>query len=78
MQLSFWGRWSEGVDRAWSAGNIGDSGFRYVQIGAAHPGLADGPIWDKFLAALRKNGAPTVYMFRCVKCGQFGGYHDYD
>jgi len=48
------------------------------RLRAAHPGLADGPIWDKFLATLRKNGSPTVYMFRCLKCGRFGGYHDYD
>jgi hypothetical protein len=48
------------------------------RLRAAYPDLTDGPIWDKFLAALRKNGSPTVYMFRCVKCGQFGGYHDYD
>ena len=56
---------------------IRDSALPRLREAAAR-GLPDGPIWDKFLASIRKNGSPTVYMFRCVKCGQFGGYHDYD
>jgi hypothetical protein len=41
-------------------------------------GLPDGREWNEFFAALDKNGSPRFYLFRCRKCGQFGGYHDCD
>lgn len=41
-------------------------------------GLSDGPEWDRFLAALDKEGSPTAYLFRCAQCGQLGGYQDCD
>src|SRR5262249_33725880 len=41
-------------------------------------GLADGPQWDQFLAALGKDGSPRAYVFRGSKCGQLGGYQDCD
>jgi len=41
-------------------------------------GLPDGPNWDRFFAALDKDGSRTAYMFRCRKCGQLGGYQDCD
>lgn len=34
--------------------------------------------WEHFFAALDKNGSPTAYLFRCLKCGVFGGYQDCD
>jgi uncharacterized protein CbrC (UPF0167 family) len=40
--------------------------------------LSDGPEWDRFFAALDKDGSSTAYLFRCGKCGQLGGYQDYD
>jgi len=41
-------------------------------------GLSDGKEWEKFFAALDKDGSPTAYLFRCVKCEALGGYHDCD
>ena len=41
-------------------------------------GLSDGPEWDRFFAAIHKDGSPTAYIFRCSKCGQLGGYQDCD
>jgi uncharacterized protein len=41
-------------------------------------GLGDGPEWDHFFAALDKDGSPTAYVFKCLSCGQFGGYQDCD
>ncbi len=41
-------------------------------------GLADGPAWERFLAALSKHGSPTAYLFRCIRCGALGGYQDCD
>ena len=41
-------------------------------------GLDDGPQWDHFFGALRKDGSPTAYMFRCTQCGELGGYQDCD
>ncbi len=41
-------------------------------------GLSDGPEWDRFFAALDKEGSLTAYLFRCRKCGQLGGYQDCD
>jgi len=41
-------------------------------------GLDAGPEWDRFLAALDKDGSPTAYVFRCTKCGTLGGYQDCD
>ncbi|MEG2805113.1 CbrC family protein [Stenotrophomonas sp.] len=41
-------------------------------------GLDDGPAWDHFLGALRKDRSPTAYLFRCTQCGQLGGYQDAD
>jgi len=44
----------------------------------ASAGLPDGPEWDRFFAALDRDGSPTAYLFRCAKCGQVGGYLDCD
>lgn len=41
-------------------------------------GLADGPAWTRFFAALDKDGSPTAYLFRCTQCGRLGGYQDCD
>lgn len=34
--------------------------------------------WDDVYAALSKDGSPTAYLFRCSKCGEFGGFWDCD
>ncbi|WP_157636079.1 hypothetical protein [Burkholderia ubonensis] len=41
-------------------------------------GLPEGPEWNRLLAALDKDGAPTAYVFRCRHCGAPGGYQDFD
>jgi uncharacterized protein CbrC (UPF0167 family) len=41
-------------------------------------GLSDGPDWDRFFAALNRDGSPTAYIFRCGRCGRLGGYQDCD
>jgi hypothetical protein len=41
-------------------------------------GLSDGTEWNEFFTALDKDGSPTAYLFRCVKCGALGGYQDCD
>ena len=41
-------------------------------------GLADGREWERFFAALDKDGSPTAYLFRCTHCGALGGYQDCD
>jgi uncharacterized protein CbrC (UPF0167 family) len=38
-------------------------------------GLED---WEDLFEALDREGSPTAYVFRCRKCGAFGGYHDCD
>jgi uncharacterized protein CbrC (UPF0167 family) len=43
----------------------------------AEAGLA-GAEWKKYEAALDADGSPTAYVFRCLHCGQFGGYSDCD
>lgn len=44
----------------------------------ASTGLADGPEWQALFHALEKDGSPTAYVFRCLKCGALGGYSDCD
>ncbi|MDN7881225.1 CbrC family protein [Burkholderia aenigmatica] len=41
-------------------------------------GLDEGGEWVRFFAALDKDGSPTAYMFRCLHCGELGGYQDCD
>jgi len=41
-------------------------------------GFEEGGDWIRFFAALNKDGSPTAYVFRCVKCGKLGGYQDCD
>jgi uncharacterized protein CbrC (UPF0167 family) len=41
-------------------------------------GLSEGQRWNEFFSALDKEGSPTAYIFRCIKCGALGGYQDSD
>ena len=38
----------------------------------------EGAEWARFFAALKRDGSPTAYLFRCRHCGQWGGYQDAD
>lgn len=38
----------------------------------------DGAPWEEFSKGLSKDGSPTAYVFKCLKCGQHGGYQDCD
>ena len=31
-----------------------------------------------YLRALDRDGSPTAYLFRCLHCGDYGGYSDCD
>ncbi|MCL2423495.1 MAG: CbrC family protein [Micrococcales bacterium] len=53
-------------------------GQQAVDAIQADTGLPDGPELDAFLNALDKDGSPTAYIFRCVRCGALGGYQDCD
>jgi len=33
---------------------------------------------EEFLDSLDKDGSPTAHLFKCSKCGKFGGDHDFD
>ncbi|WP_321791288.1 CbrC family protein [Burkholderia pyrrocinia] len=44
----------------------------------ASTGLDEGADWARFFAALDKDGSPTAYVFRCIHCGELGGYQDCD
>jgi uncharacterized protein len=34
--------------------------------------------WDELFEALDKDASPTAYLFKCLKCGRYGGYVDQD
>ena len=38
----------------------------------------DSDQWAHYRAALKKNGSPTAYVFKCTVCGEYGGYSDCD
>jgi uncharacterized protein CbrC (UPF0167 family) len=44
----------------------------------ASTGLEEGKKWRQFFEALDKDGSPRAYLFKCSKCGLFGGYQDCD
>ncbi|MCC2671306.1 MAG: hypothetical protein K0Q72_3777 [Armatimonadetes bacterium] len=38
----------------------------------------EGEEWDYYLNAMSREGSPTAYVFRCLRCGKLGGYSDCD
>jgi uncharacterized protein CbrC (UPF0167 family) len=34
--------------------------------------------WTDYYHGLERDGSPTAYLFRCLHCGTFGGYSDFD
>ncbi len=34
--------------------------------------------WELMFEAMKKNCSPVAYVFRCLKCGAYGGYWDAD
>lgn len=75
--------WTHCEDAALFMGRAG-----YAELSAAGPeaiaairestGIEDGDEWQDFFKALDKDGSPTAYLFRCSKCGKWGGYQDCD
>ena len=39
-------------------------------------GIEDADEWQQCFASLDKDGSPTAFIFRCIRCGQLGGYID--
>ncbi|HST04348.1 MAG TPA: CbrC family protein, partial [Chloroflexia bacterium] len=37
-----------------------------------------GTDWEHYFNGLDKDGSPTAYIFRCLHCGEYGGYSDCD
>jgi uncharacterized protein len=57
--------------------DLASAGVEAVGVIQDSTGL-DGEDWDDFFAALDRDGSPRAYLFRCLHCGQFGGYTDAD
>lgn len=75
--------WTHCGDAGQFIGRAGQAELQALGAGAIaaiqdSTGLDDGPQWDHFFGALRKDGSPTAYMFRCTQCGELGGYQDCD
>ncbi|MBX2998102.1 MAG: CbrC family protein, partial [Caldilineaceae bacterium] len=75
--------WTHCRDAAQFLGRAGRSelekfGLQAIAAIKKDAGLSDGPEWDRFFAELDKDGSPTAYVFRCIKCGALGGYQDCD
>ncbi|WP_314403348.1 CbrC family protein [Stenotrophomonas rhizophila] len=75
--------WTHCGDAGQFIGRAGQTELQALGAGAIaaiqdSTGLDDGPQWDHFFGALRKDGSPTAYMFRCTRCGELGGYQDCD
>lgn len=75
--------WTHCGDAGQFIGRAGQTELQALGAGAIaaiqdSTGLDDGPQWDHFFGALRKDGSPTAYMFRCTQCGELGGYQDCD
>ncbi|MBU6414073.1 MAG: CbrC family protein [Planctomycetes bacterium] len=41
-------------------------------------GITSDEEWASFFDAFDKDGSPTAYLFRCIRCGVLGGYQDCD
>lgn len=75
--------WTHCGDAAQFLGRAGQKELRALGTQAIaaiqeSAGLSDGSEWDEFFSALDKEGSPTAYVFRCGRCGQLGGYSDFD
>jgi uncharacterized protein CbrC (UPF0167 family) len=56
---------------------LSDAGPEAIRAIQESTGLDD-ESWDDFFAARDREGSPAAYLFRCLHCGQFGGYTDAD
>jgi uncharacterized protein len=75
--------WSHCGDAAQFIGRAGSEELRElgpqaVQAIRDSTGLTDDTEWNEFFRAIDKDGSPTAYLFKCQKCGQYGGYQDCD
>ena len=53
---------------------LGPAAIAAIQAAAENDDVDPGKLID----SLKKDGSPSAYMFRCLHCGQFGGYWDCD
>ncbi len=75
--------WTHCGDAAAFLGRVGGEELRAMgsQAETAIRQSANLPVgmeWEHLRASLHKEGSPTAYLFRCVRCGQYGGYYDFD
>ena len=77
QQEQWWTHCSDAGEFLGSAGQkeletLGPEAVTAIQQNA---GLV-GAEWERLLRALKKDGSPTAYVFRCKHCGTHGGYWD--
>jgi uncharacterized protein CbrC (UPF0167 family) len=75
--------WTHCGDAAEFLGRMGLHELEALGAGAVaaireSAGLHEADHLDAFMAALEKDASPSAYIFRCRKCGKFGGYSDCD
>src|SRR5688572_10149555 len=64
---------------------LGPAGFEAVEAFGARTidrlrrdlGWQPGAQWDEYLRSLDRQGQPTAYLFRCLRCSEVGGYSDF-
>lgn len=70
-------------DAAQFLGRVGSEdlntfGPKAIEAIAESCAIEDEDEQQEFMESLDKNGSPTAYLFKCAKCGAFGGYTDSD
>jgi len=57
---------------------VEEAGEDAVAAIRASAGIEDDDEWEEYFDALDKDASPTAYLFKCSKCGKYGGYQDSD
>jgi uncharacterized protein CbrC (UPF0167 family) len=80
QQEQWWTHCDDAAEFLGLAGKHELAGFGPQAVAAirAGSGAANEAEWQRFFDSLDRDNSPTAYVFRCRKCGELGGYHDYD
>jgi uncharacterized protein CbrC (UPF0167 family) len=57
---------------------VEEAGEDAIAAVRASAGIEDDDEWEEFFDSLDKDASPTAYLFKCPKCGKYGGYQDGD